>query len=79
GPVRIKALLSGVADGSGAPGTVLGGDGLTIACGEGAVRLIRVQREGRAQQSADEMLRGFNLPTGTVLSPSSSEPPRGER
>ncbi|MFN3558560.1 MAG: methionyl-tRNA formyltransferase [Brevundimonas sp.] len=79
GPVRIKALLSGVADGCGAPGTVLDGDGLTIACGEGAVRLIRVQREGKAQQSADEMLRGFNLPTGTVLSPSSSEPPRGER
>jgi len=67
GPVRIKALLSAVDAGSGAPGTVLDGDGLRIACGEGAVRLIRVQREGKAAQPADEMLRGFMLPPGTVL------------
>ncbi len=66
GPVRIKALLSAVADGAGAPGTVLDGD-LTVACGAGAVRLVRVQREGRAAQSAEEMLRGFPLPAGTVL------------
>ncbi|NBB51290.1 methionyl-tRNA formyltransferase [Rhizobium sp. CRIBSB] len=79
GPVRIKALLSGLTEGSAAPGTVLDGEGLSIACGEGAVRLIRVQREGKAQQSADEMRRGFNVPAGTVLSPSSSAPPRGER
>jgi methionyl-tRNA formyltransferase len=67
GPVRIKALLSAIDAGDGAPGTVLDGDGLRIACGEGAVRLIRVQREGKAQQAADEMLRGFGLPAGTVL------------
>ncbi len=66
GPVRIKALLSGLADESGAPGTVLD-DALTVACGDGAVRLIRVQREGKAAQSAEEMLRGFALPVGTVL------------
>ena len=66
GPVRIKALLSALADGSGAPGTVLD-DALTVACGDGAVRLIRVQREGKAAQSAEEMLRGFPLPAGTVL------------
>jgi len=66
GPVRIKALLSALAEGSGAPGTVLD-DALTVACGTGAVRLIRVQREGKAAQSADEMLRGFALPAGTVL------------
>ena len=66
GPVRIKALLSAPADGSGSPGTLLD-DGLTVACGESAVRLIRVQREGKAAQSAEEMLRGFPLPTGTVL------------
>ncbi|MFN3838634.1 MAG: methionyl-tRNA formyltransferase [Brevundimonas sp.] len=65
-PLRIKALLSALADGSAAPGTVLD-DGLTVACGEGAVRLIRVQREGKAAQSAEEMLRGFPLPAGTVL------------
>src|SRR3989344_4454379 len=65
GPVRIKALLSALADGSGAPGAVLD-DALTVACGTGAVRLIRVQREGKAAQSAEEMLRGFALPAGTV-------------
>ena len=66
GPVRIKALLSALAEGSGAPGTVLD-DALTVACGTGAVRLIRVQREGKAAQGVDEMLRGFALPAGTVL------------
>ncbi|MEN5363382.1 methionyl-tRNA formyltransferase [Brevundimonas intermedia] len=66
GPVRIKALLSALADGSGAPGATLD-DALTVACGTGAVRLIRVQREGKAAQSADEMLRGFPLAAGTVL------------
>ena len=66
GPVRIKALLSALVDGSGAPGATLD-DALTVACGTGAVRLIRVQREGKAAQSADEMLRGFALPAGTVL------------
>ena len=64
--------------GAGAPGEVLD-DGLRVACGGGVVRLPRVQRAGKAAQSAEEMLRGFPLPAGTVLSPSSSEPPRDER
>ena len=34
-------------------------DDLTVACGDGAVRLLRVQREGKAAQAADEFLRGF--------------------
>ena len=46
GPVRVKALLSAFEDADGAPGEVLD-DRLLIACGEGAVRLLRVQREGR--------------------------------
>ncbi|MFJ6025136.1 methionyl-tRNA formyltransferase [Brevundimonas sp. NPDC092305] len=67
GPVRIKALLSRPSlKGTGAPGEVLDGD-LRIACGEGAVRLLRVQRAGKAVQTPDEMLRGFPLPPGTVL------------
>ncbi|KQS57261.1 methionyl-tRNA formyltransferase [Brevundimonas sp. Leaf363] len=66
GPVRIKALMSAVAQGTGAPGQVLDG-GLQIACGDGAVRLSRVQREGRAAQSAEDFLRGFALPTGARL------------
>ena len=79
GPVRIKVLMSRVApDGSGGAGQVLDG-ALCIACGDGSVQLLRVQRAGKAAQTPEEMLRGFPIATGTVLSPSSSEPPRGER
>lgn len=66
GPVRVKALLSAVEDGAGAPGEVLD-DGLLIACGEGAVRLLEAQREGRGRQAAGEFLRGFPLGAGTRL------------
>ena len=67
GPVRIKALMSRVSGpGEGRPGEVLDG-GLRVACGEGVVRLLTVQRPGKAAQAADEMLRGFPLPVGTVL------------
>lgn len=72
GPVRIKVLMSAVAEGHGAPGTVLD-DSLTVACGEGAVRLIRVQRAGKAAQSAEELLRGFPVSVGTQLVPSSGD------
>ncbi len=64
--VRIKALLSETVEGSGQAGELLDQD-LTIACGEGAVRLIRVQRAGKAQQSATELLNGFKIETGTVF------------
>src|SRR6185312_2178838 len=60
GPVRVKALLSCVEDGAGAPGGVLD-ERLLIACGEGAVRLLSVQREGRGVQSAADFVRGFRL------------------
>lgn len=66
GPVRVKALMSGQGKGEGAPGEVLDG-GLTVACGEGAVRLTRLQRPGRAAQAAQEFLRGFDLPAGLRL------------
>ena len=55
-PARIKALRSTLAAGSGAPGNLL--DGLTIACGEGAVRLTQVQREGKGAMDAATFLRG---------------------
>jgi methionyl-tRNA formyltransferase len=45
---------------AGKPGTVL--DGSTIACGKGALRLIRLQRPGRGPLPADAVLRGFALP-----------------
>jgi methionyl-tRNA formyltransferase len=66
GPVRVKALLSRLEDGEGAPGTLLD-DGLLIACAPGAVRLLQVQREGRQVQDAATFLRGFPLPAGAVL------------
>ena len=63
---RIKALRSTLAEISGAPGTVLD-DHLTIACGDGAVRLTEVQRAGRKTMTADEFLRGVPLRAGTAL------------
>ena len=53
---RVKAIRSTAGAGSGAPGTIL--PDLTIACGEGAVRLVTVQREGKAAMDAATFLRG---------------------
>ncbi|MBK8545432.1 MAG: methionyl-tRNA formyltransferase [Caulobacteraceae bacterium] len=64
--VRIKALLSRQGQGSGAPGEVLD-DNLLIACGEGAVRLITVQREGRGPLASGVFLRGQPVPAGVRL------------
>ena len=63
---RIKVLRSELAEGEGAPGTVLD-DRLTVACGEGAVRLTAVQRAGRKPVSASAFLNGATLAVGTVL------------
>jgi len=63
---RIKVLCSELVEGSGAPGTILD-DKLTVACGEGAVRLVLLQRAGRKPMPADEFLRGFELAPGTQL------------
>ena len=65
--VRVMALLSRTEDGAGEPGEVLDGE-LKIACGEGAVRLLRVQREGKGPQDADTFLRGASVATGAKLS-----------
>lgn len=56
--LRVRALRSALADGSGKPGTLLDGH-LAIACGEGAVRLLEVQRAGAKAMSAEEFLRGL--------------------
>ena len=66
GPVRVKALMSRVEDDAGVPGTAVD-DALLIACGEGAVRLLELQREGKGRQPADVFLRGFPVPGGTAL------------
>ncbi len=62
----IRVLAAEVADGTGPPGTVLDA-APTIACGEGALRLLRLQRAGRAALGAAEFLRGYALPAGTRL------------
>ncbi|PZQ78983.1 MAG: methionyl-tRNA formyltransferase, partial [Ancylobacter novellus] len=48
------------------PGEVLD-DRLTVACGEGAVRLIEVQKAGSRALAAEEFLRGVELVKGVVL------------
>ena len=64
GGVRVKVLRSTKSKGSGAPGTALD-DKLTIACGDGAVRLVQVQRAGRQPMTAEEFLRGMPVKAGT--------------
>ena len=66
GRERVKVLAAELRGESGLPGTVLDGKA-TIACGEGALRLVSVQRAGKAPMEADAFLRGFALPAGTVL------------
>lgn len=51
---------------AGAPGTVLD-DAALVACGEGALRLLRLQRAGRAAMPAEAFLRGYALRPGDVL------------
>ena len=63
----LKVLAAEPAFGEAPPGTVLDDD-LTIACGDGAVRLTRVQRAGRGAQPTEAFLRGHKVPIGTVLS-----------
>lgn len=69
GAERIKVLAAERVDGgSGAPGTLLPGtlldDRLTVACAQGAVRLTRVQRPGKAPVDGAAFLRGFALAIG---------------
>ena len=66
GAERIKVLRSSPAEGSGAPGTVLD-DKLLIACGDQAVRLLALQRAGKAPMDAAAFLHGARVPAGTVL------------
>lgn len=65
-PERIKVLSSERGEGHGEAGTVLD-DTLTIACGDGAVRLTKLQKAGGKPLAATEFLRGTALPAGTRL------------
>jgi methionyl-tRNA formyltransferase len=66
GPTRVKVLRSRLEAGAGRPGEVLD-DQLTIACGEGALRLVEVQRAGKGSMAAAEFLRGAGLKAGGSL------------
>src|ERR1700761_3425382 len=57
---RVKILRCELTKGTGAPGSVLD-DHLTIACGEAAIRIIELQRAGKAPMKAAEFLRGTPL------------------
>lgn len=62
--IKVKAAV--LAEGSGEPGTVLD-EGLTVACGKRALRLLSLQRPGKAPQPAEAFLRGFAIPKGSRL------------
>ena len=63
---RLKLLGSRLAEGAGKAGEVLD-DALAIACGNGAIRITRLQKPGARAQDAAEFLRGATLPRGARL------------
>jgi methionyl-tRNA formyltransferase len=63
---RIKILRCELAKGAGAPGAVLD-DHFTIACGDGAIRIVELQRAGGKPMKAEEFLRGTAVAPGTRL------------
>ena len=64
--VRVKALRTTLAKGSGSPGIALD-DTLTIACGDGAIRLVQIQRAGKQPMAAGDFLRGTPVKAGAQL------------
>jgi methionyl-tRNA formyltransferase len=66
GAGRIKVLRTTAGEGSGAPGTVLDAD-LTIACGDGAVRILELQRAGGRPMKTQDFVRGTPVAPGTRL------------
>ncbi|MGH6849768.1 MAG: methionyl-tRNA formyltransferase, partial [Methylocella sp.] len=63
---RVKVFRTQIAEGAGMPGRVLD-DCLTIACGDGALRVLEVQRSGKAPMRAGEFLRGARIAKGMLL------------
>ncbi len=63
---RLKVLYAEPVAGKGEPGVVIDDD-LTVACGEGALRLVKVQRAGSRAMEAADLLKGFAIPPGTRL------------
>lgn len=65
GGERVKLLLSRLVEGSGKPGEVQ--DGLTVACGDGAVELLRLQRAGKGAVDAAAFLNGTAIAAGDLM------------
>ncbi|SNY91857.1 methionyl-tRNA formyltransferase [Cohaesibacter sp. ES.047] len=63
---RVKILRSELSDGAGEAGTLLDG-AMTVACGDGAVRLIELQRAGKGAMKAEDFQRGADLSVGDVI------------
>lgn len=63
---RFRILAAEVTSGTGAPGTVLD-DNLTTACGDHAIRPTLIQRAGKSAMAPADLLRGFAIPSGTLL------------
>jgi methionyl-tRNA formyltransferase len=63
---RIKVLRTTRAEGSGVAGTILD-DKLTVACGQGALRILELQRAGKQAMKTETFLRGLPLPAGTQV------------
>jgi methionyl-tRNA formyltransferase len=63
---RIKVLHARAEEGSGSPGAVID-DQLLVACGQGAVRLTRLQRAGKGQMTGEEFQRGARIERGRRL------------
>lgn len=67
-PVRVKVLGAESVAGKGAPGEILSLEGgVTVACGQGALRVAELQRAGKGPMRAEDFLRGFALRTGERL------------
>jgi methionyl-tRNA formyltransferase len=64
--VRVKILRCAMAEGSGAPGEVLD-DHLAVACQQGAIRIVELQRAGKQPMKAEEFLRGTPVKAGVRL------------
>jgi methionyl-tRNA formyltransferase len=63
---RVKVLRTTKGEGSGKPCTVLDGN-LTVACGDGAVRILELQKAGGRPMRAEEFLRGTPIRSGVAL------------
>jgi methionyl-tRNA formyltransferase len=63
---RVKLLQAQVEEAQGAAGEVLD-EQLTVTCGAGSIRALKVQRAGKGAMTPGELLRGFAIPKGTIL------------